>query len=222
MTLPQSRRRRIGLAAALSAFLAAQPAAADDPRKVAVGPGSPKGALLFKVPPAPAHHVLMFTRIGASATNAHWVSVKARPVAEGDRFIVAALPPGRYRLDSVHMQRWWLGCLHAAMPTFTVEPGRIAYLGSLDTRPTLVAISLSAQAHKNLTASLGQWYRYRIETGIPRLANRDPEGLAQAESFARREMPRSSGPVELAELGPGEDVGPQTSRAAMCNYAGRY
>jgi hypothetical protein len=149
------------------------------------------------------------------------VLIKGRPVAEGDRFIVTALPPGRYRLDSVHLQRWWLGCLHAAVPTFTIEPGKIAYLGSLDTRLTLASISRSAQAHKNLTASLGQWYRYRIEAGIPRLADRDPEALARAESFARREMPRSSGPVALAELGPGQDSGStQSQLAARCNYAG--
>ncbi len=214
-----SRRRAL---AAMAALLCAQPASADDPRKVAIGPGSPKGALLFKVPPAPAHHVLMLTRIGASPTDAHWVAIKARPIAEGDRFIVTTLRPGRYRLDSVHLQRSWLGCLHAAMPTFTVEAGKIAYLGSLDTRPTLASISRSAQAHKNLTASLGQWYRYRIEAGIPRLADRGPAGLAEAQSFARREMPRSSGPVALAELGPGQDVGPQTSMAFMCNYGGRY
>ncbi|HYJ84317.1 MAG TPA: hypothetical protein VEW26_15905 [Allosphingosinicella sp.] len=221
MPLPAPRLRRIRLTAALSAFLLAQPAAADEPRKVAISPGSPKGARLFKVPPAPANHVLLFTRVGASPTNAHWVLVKARPIAGGDRFIVTALPPGRYRLDSVHMQRWWLGCLHAAVPTFTIEPGKIAYLGSLDTRPTLASISRSAQAHKNLTASLGQWYRYRIEAGIPRLADRDPQGLVQAESFVRREMPRSAGPVALAELGPGEDSGPtQSALAARCNYAG--
>jgi hypothetical protein len=215
--------RRRGLATALAAFLFAQPAAADDPRKVAIGPGSPKGALLFKVPPAPAHHVLVLTRIGTSPTNTYGVPIKARPIAQGDRFVVTALPPGRYRLDSVHLQRWWLGCLHAAVPTFTVEPGKIAYLGSLDTRPTLASISRSAQAHKNLTASLGQWYRYRIEAGIPRLAGRGPAGLAEAESFVRREMPRSSGPIILAELGPGQDVGSsQSSRAAMCNYAGPY
>ncbi|HEY0129806.1 MAG TPA: hypothetical protein VGB57_00260 [Allosphingosinicella sp.] len=218
---PSSLRRTSRRGAALAALLVAQPAAADDPRKVAVGPDSPKGALLFKVPPAPVNHVLLFTRIGASPTNANWVLIKGRPVAEGDRFIVTALPPGRYRLDSVHLQRWWLGCLHAAVPTFTIEPGKIAYLGSLDTRLTLASISRSAQAHKNLTASLGQWYRYRIEAGIPRLADRDPEALARAESFARREMPRSSGPVALAELGPGQDSGStQSQLAARCNYAG--
>jgi hypothetical protein len=207
--------------AALAALLFAQPAAADGPRKVAIGPGSPKGVLLFKVPPAPANHVLLFTRVGASPTNAYWVPIKGRPIAEGDRFIVTALPPGRYRLDSVHLQRWWLGCLHAAVPTFTIEPGKIAYLGSLDTRLTLASISRSAQAHKNLTAALGQWYRYRIEAGIPRLGDRDPEGLDQAHSFARREMPRSSAPVALAELGPGQDSGSaQSPLAARCNYAG--
>jgi hypothetical protein len=214
--------RRRALPAVLGALLFAQPAAADDPRKVAIGPGSAKGALLFKVPPAPVHHVLMLTRIGASPTDAYGVPIKPRPIAEGDRFIVTALPPGRYRLDSVHLQVSWLGCLHAAVPTFTVEPGKIAYLGSLDTRPTLASISRSAQAHKNLTASLGQWYRYRIEAGLPRLADRGPAGLAEAEGFVRRQMPRSSGPVALAELGPGQDIPLQSSRAMMCNYAGRY
>lgn len=168
----------------------------------------------------PVTHVLMLTREGASPTSAHWVAIKGRPVAEGDRFIVTVLPPGRYRLDSVHLQSAWLGCLHAAMPTFSVEPGRIAYLGSIDTRPTLASIQRSAKANRDLTASTGQWYRYRIDAGVPRLADRGPEGLARAESFARRKMPKSSAPVALAELGPGRDSGStQSALGFRCNYA---
>lgn len=207
--------------AALAALLCAQPAAADDPRKVAIGPGSPKGALLFKIPASPIHHVLMLTREGNSPTGDYGVPIKPMRAGEGGRFIVTALPPGRYRLDSVHLQRAWMGCLHSAMPTFSIEPGKIAYLGSLDTRPTLASIQRSARARRNLTASLGQWYRYRIDVGIPRLADRGPEGLAQAESFVRREMPRSSAPVALAELGPGQDSGAtQSALGYKCNYAG--
>lgn len=208
---------------ASAALLCAGPALADDPGKVAIGPDSPKGALLFKVPAVPIDHVLMLSREGDSATKAYWIRIKPMRSGEGDRFIVTTLPPGRYRLDSVHMQRFWLGCLHASVPTFSIEPGRIAYLGSLDTRPTLAAIQRSAQAHRNLTASIGQWYRYRIDTGIPRIADRDPEGLARAESFVRREMPKSPAAVALAELGPGQDSGAaQTALAFRCNYAGRY
>ena len=206
--------------AALAALLSAGPASADDPRKVAISADSPKGALLFKIPPVPVAHLLMFTREGASPTTAYWVRIKGSPVSEGDRFVVTALPPGRYRLDSVYLQRKWVGCLHSAMPTFSVEPGRIAYLGSLDTRPTLASIQRSAQAHGNLTAPTGQWYRYKIDAGAPRLADRGPEGLAQAESFARREMPGSSAAVALAELGPGRDSGTtQAALADRCNYA---
>ena len=207
--------------AALAALLVAGPAVADEPRKVAIGPDSPKGALLFKAPPMPVAHMLALTREGGSPTRTYWVRIKATPIAEGDRFIVTALPPGRYRLDSVHLQVNWLGCLHATMPSFSIEPGKIAYLGSLDTRPTLASIQRSAQAHKNLTASLGQWYRYRVTSGVPRIADRDPEGLARAESFVRREMPRSSAAVALAELGPGQDSSAtQTALGYMCNYAG--
>ena len=193
---------------------------ADDPGKVAIGPGSPKGALLFKIPPMPVTHLLMFTREGASPTTAYWVRIKGRPVAEGDRFIVTVLPPGRYRLDAVYLQLKWVGCLHASVPTFSVDPGRIAYLGSLDTRPTLAGIQRSAQAHRHLTASTFQWHRYRIDAGVPRVGDRDQAGLEQAESFVRREMPRTSAPVALAELGPGRDSSStQTALADRCNYA---
>jgi hypothetical protein len=205
--------------AALAMLLCAAPASADDPAKVAIGPTSPKGALLFKIPPMPITHLLMLTREGASPTTAYWVRIKGRPVAEGDRFIVAALPPGRYRLDAVYLQLKWVGCLHAALPTFSVEPGKIAYLGSLDTRPTLASIQRSARAHKNLTASTGQWYRYRIDAGVPQVTGRDPEGLARAESFVRRNMPKSSAPVALAPLGPGQEAGAtQSVLANRCNY----
>lgn len=215
-----ARPDRILLTAALTAFIFAQPAAADDPRKVAIGPDSAKGALIFRIPPVSASHVLTFTREGSSPTTSNWARIKGRPIAEGDRFIVETLPPGRYRIDSVQVQGHWLGCLHATMPTFTIEPGKIAYLGSLDTRPTLAAIQRSAQAHKDLTASVGQWHRYRITDGIPRLADRDPAGLARAESFVRTDMPKSSATVMLAQLGPGQDAAPQSALAGECNYVG--
>jgi hypothetical protein len=206
--------------AASAALLCPGPASADDPGKVAIGPESPKGALLFKIPPMPVPHILNLTREGTSLTRSYWVRIKGRPISEGDRFILETLPPGRYGLDSVHLQVYWLGCLHATMPTFTVEPGKITYLGSLDTRPTLASIQRSAQAHRNLTASTGQWHRYRIEVGLPRLADRDPEGLARAESFVRRDMPKSTAAVALAELGPGQDVAAQSALAGECNYVG--
>lgn len=206
--------------AASAALLCAGPALAEDPGKVAIGAESPKGVLLFKIPPIPITHVLMFTREGASPTTAYWVRIKGRPIAEGDRFVVTTLPPGRYRLDAVYLQLKWVACLHAAVPTISIDPGEIAYLGSLDTRPTLASIQRSAQAHKHLTASTFEWHFYRIDVGIPRVADRDPEGLAQAESFVRRDMPRSSAAVALAELGPGRDAGSkQTALADRCNYA---
>jgi hypothetical protein len=201
-------------------LLCARPALADDPGKVAIGPGSPKGALLLSIPPMPVTHLLYFTREGDRPTKGYSVQIKGRPIAAGGRFIVVALPPGRYRLDSVYLQQKWVGCLHASVPTISIDPGRIAYLGSLDTRPTLASIQRSAQANRHLTASTFEWHFYRISAGAPRIGDRDPGGLAQAESFVRRNMPKSSAKVALADLGPGRDASStQTTFADRCNLA---
>ena len=183
-------------------LLCAQPAMADNPRKVAIGPGSSKGALLFAVPPSSISYQLLFVRAerDGSSSREYWVGINAGPMNEGDRFIVTTLPPGQYLLEAVYQQGKWVACLQARTLTVSIEPGKILYLGTLDARPTLAGIQRDAQAGNQRKAHTFQWHFYRSNVAAPSLADRDPDGLARAESFVRQHMPRSSAPATLAEL----------------------
>lgn len=211
---------RGGCLAGLAFLLSVQPAMADNPRKVAIGSGSPKGALLFKVPQSAIGHQLLFTRDGdgRSPPRAYWVGIEARPASEGERFIVTTLPAGRYRLEAVYQQGKWVACLQATTLTVSVEPGKIAYLGTLDTRATLASIQRNAGASNQGSARTFQWHFYRTNVAAPRVADRDTDGLARAASFVRQQMPRSSATATLADLqwGPYVTLKP-SGRADRCN-----
>ncbi|HEY7809482.1 MAG TPA: hypothetical protein VIA98_03770 [Allosphingosinicella sp.] len=188
--------------AALAMLLCTHGAAADTPRKVAVGPGSPKGALLFKIPALPIGYRLFFIRAEELGTRAqgHSVFIKETKSGEGERFVVESLKPGRYLLGSVHRQAKWIACLETRTFLVTVEPGKIAYLGTLDVRPTLDSIQRNAAARKQLSAQTFQWHFYRTDIAAPRLSDRDTAGLAQAASFVRQNMPKSIAAPSLAPL----------------------
>lgn len=187
---------------ALTILVCTQSAAADTPRKVAIGPGSTKGALLFNVPASPIGYRLFFIRAEDLGTRArgHSVFIRESRASEGERFVVESLKPGRYLLASVHRQSKWIACLAARTILVTVEPGKIAYLGTLDVRPTLDSIQRNATAEKELSAENFQWHFYRSDIAVPRLTDRDAGGLAQAETFVRHNMPKSAASASLAPL----------------------
>jgi len=126
--------------------------------------------------------------------------VKARQSGEPAAFEVLTLPPGEYRLVAVYQQGKWAACLASRTIHVTVKPGEIAYLGTLDTRPTLASIQRNAQAQRHGYAETFQWHLYWTGVVAPQLSNRDPAGLARAQVFVREHMSRSSAPVALADL----------------------
>jgi hypothetical protein len=198
------------LLALCTVFLAASPASADKPAKVVIGPGSPRGAVLFKVAPSPVAYELSFFRDkepGFFSSNFYPIFVERAQTGEGERFVVETLPPGRYELEAVFQQRRWGACLNARTLAFTIKAGKIAYLGTLDPRPTLASIQRSAEAAGDLTASNFQWHLYRTGVRAPTLSDRDAQALAEAKNFVRRNMPRTSAPTELAEAEWGPYVG---------------
>lgn len=198
----------------LALLLCAQPAAADNPKKVAIGPGSAKGALVFRAAPSTIGYALFFTRDeGKGAwSRGYWVVVEGSRAGESDRFIVETFPPGRYRLNAVYQQGKWAACLHATTFTVTVTPGNIAYLGMLDARPTLASIQRNARAKNELNALTFQWHLYRTNVVAPGLSGRDPESVADAGNFVRQHMPKSSATMTLADVQWGPYASSETGR----------
>lgn len=205
--------------AALVLLLCPVLATADNPSKVAIGPGSPRGALLLKVLPLPIDYQLLLLRIDESGTlsRREWIYIKAMALEEGDRFIITTLPPGEYLLEGVSQQSQWVACLHSRTLRVSIDPGKIAYLGTVDVRPTLASIQRNADTPKERIAHYGKWHFYRTNVAAPRISDRDAGGVARAESFVREHMPRSSATATLADLQwrPYELVG-RSGRANRC------
>jgi hypothetical protein len=207
-----SRLRRSSPWVIGAALLTAQPAAADKPGKVAIGPESPKGALLFKVMPWPAVYQLNFIRDkepGFFSSNLYPIGIE--PVRDaGERFVVETLPPGRYHLEAVFQQSRWGACLEAKTFAVSIQAGKIAYLGTVDVRQTLASIPRLARQNHDMTAGNFEWHLYRTGIAVPDLTDRDPQALARAATFVREHMPKSSAATELAPV----EWAPYTSTGA--------
>lgn len=196
-------------------LLSAHAAAAEKPKKVAIGPGSPKGALLIKIPARTIDHQLLFIRDGSSTEHMFWI--RAAWKSQNDLFIVETLPPGRYQLEAVYQQGKWTGCLTTRTLKTTVEAGKIGYLGKLDARATLTGIARGAQANKHLTAGTFDWFFYRKDIAAPNLSDRGLDDLAGAKSFVRENMPDSTAEVTSAELQWGSyELSKPSGRANRC------
>lgn len=188
--------------AAAFVLLAAQPAAADKPRNVDITPSSPRGALLFKVRPQPVGQMLVFTRNQRSdfLSVGHRIWIKSSQQPEGERYIVEMLPPGEYRLNALHQQQNWAACLEARTLTVKIKAGELAYLGTLDAGPTLATIQHNARLNKHMTARSTEVHLYRSNVLPPEITERDPAAVAKALAFVRAAMPKSSAPVNLADV----------------------
>jgi hypothetical protein len=175
-------------------------AAQTHPRKVAIAPDSASGALLIDTPWLPSSYDLRLERIDDGRGRIHRIFSPPRLRTADGQFIVATLPAGTYRLNSVTMQRFWVGCLFDSTINFTVEPGAVSYIGRVNVAPTLASIADAATARRQLKSESLQFYRYRQNIAQPLVDGREPAELGRARAFVRAEMPRSSAAVVVAKV----------------------
>lgn len=185
---------------AVAMAVPAAPVPAKPPAKIAVTPASKEGGLLIRVRRLPMDWTLEFSRVGSNSgfLGRSWLLPIGRS-AEPE-WAVRTMKPGLYRLDTIFQQGTWGGCLGAKTITVRIVAGEIAYLGRLDPGPTLIDIARIATEKDQLRASAGTIHVYHDGIAAPLLDRRDEAGLAEADAFVRRAMPRSSAPVRLAEI----------------------
>jgi hypothetical protein len=202
---------RIASMLAFAAFVLAAPAFAEsNPAKVRLTEKSGKGAILIRVPVQPFSYALMFSKDGKSGflTRVYMMQVKAGP--RGDSWIARTLSPGRYRLDSMWQQGHWSACLEKGTFEVEVRPGRIAYVGRLDTDALLADLQRQAIAAGKTTQAGTSYYLSHNKTAVPPLGGRDEEGTSEARAFAQDGM---NGSGRLVDLGNVRDVSFATSKS---------
>lgn len=202
---------RTASALALAALTLASPVLAEsNPAKVRLTEQSGKGAILIRVPVQPFSYGLMFSKDGKSGFLSRVYMMQVKAGAPGDSWIARTLSPGRYRLDSMWQQGHWSACLESGTFEVEVKPGRIAYVGRLDTDALLINLQRQAVAAGKTVQVGTSYYLSHNKTAVPPLGDRDEAGARAARSFADQEM---SGSGRLVDLGAVREVAFGTSKS---------
>ncbi|HEX8239286.1 MAG TPA: hypothetical protein VF574_06045 [Allosphingosinicella sp.] len=202
---------RISLGLALAALTLAAPAFAEsNPAKVRLTAQSGNGAILIRVPVQPFGYGLLFSKDGKSGFLSRVYVMQVKKGAPGEAWISRTLAPGRYRLDSMWQQKRWSVCLENGTFEVEVRPGRIAYVGRLDTDALLADLQRQAVAAGREVVVGTAYYLSHNKTSVPPLGGRDEAGLREARAFANEAM-NASGP--LVDLGDVRNVSFATSKS---------
>lgn len=203
---------RIASVLALAAFTLSAPALAEsNPAKVRLTGQSGKGAILIRVPVQPFTYALQFSKDGKSGfmTRVYLMKVKTG-AAPRHAWIARTLAPGRYRLDSLWQQGHWSACIEGGTFEIEVKPGRIAYVGRLDTDAILADLQRQAVAAGRTTQFGTSYYLSRNKTIVPPLGDRDEAGTQAARGFADEGM---NGSGRLVDLGSVSEANFATSKS---------
>jgi hypothetical protein len=202
---------RIASVLAFAAFASAPPVLAEsNPAKVRLTGQSDKGAILIRVPVQPFGYGLMFSKDGKSGFLSRVYIMQVKAGAQGDAWIARTLSPGRYRLDSMWQQGHWSACLESGTFEVEVKPGRIAYVGRLDTDALLADLQRQAVAAGRTVQFGTSYYLSHNKTLVPPLGGRDEVGAREARAFADRKM---NGSGRLVDPGAVREVTFGTSKS---------
>jgi hypothetical protein len=193
----------IAAALAILAVGLALPAEAQkSPEKIRLAPNDKQGAVLVRVDKISADYMLRLQKSGSGGFGSRVYVIPVEGGGQGEAFVARTLTPGRYRLDSLIQQRAFLIALSADTVEFEIAPGKIAYLGKLNSLELLIAMQRAAVAAGKTRAQIGGGGGFNSDEGLakPVFSGRDAAGLAEAETFAGRVMSARPEQVLLADL----------------------
>ncbi len=202
--------RIVPILALLTSTVAAPALADSNPAKIRLTPQSRQGVVLIRVPAQPFGYGLMFSKDGKSGFLSRVYMMGVKKGAAGDTWIAETWSPGRYRLDSMWQQNSWSVCLESGTFEVEVKPGRIAYVGRLDTDALLADLQRQAVSAGRSVQTGTSYYLSHNKTVVPPLGGRDEAGLREARAFADREM---NGSGRLVDLGAVKEVSFATSKS---------
>lgn len=192
---------KLGLILAIALAIAPVPTLArQSPEKVRLDDKSKDGAVMLQVEGMPFGYSLQMSKDGKSGFLSRVYALEVPFEGLGPRYIARTLPPGRYRIDSFWQQNHWSDCLEKATVEFTVVPGRISYLGKLDTKIMFEGLSRRVVASGKQVMRGSDYYQSHGEADGPRFDARDEASLTKARDFAEQRMNRGGDRVDLAEL----------------------
>jgi len=194
-------KKTILLAALAMLCIPATGSAQKRPEAIRLSPKSDQGAVLIRVPIQPFTYALQFSKNGKSGFLSRVYIMKIDAAAPGYRYIARTLSPGRYRLDNVWQQGAWTACMEQGTFEFTIEPGKIAYLGTFEVDGVLREIQSQAVERGKTVVYGTDYMQGQAKISDEMVTGRDPADLAEARRFADSSMNGSGALVALADVG---------------------
>lgn len=156
--------------------------------------------MLLRVPIKPFPYALTFSKNGKSGFMSRVYAMKVEPAGSGYAYIARTLSPGRYRLDNVWQQGAWTACLEKGTFEFSVDAGKIAYLGTFEVDGVLNEIQSQAIANGKMVVRGTDYMQGAAKVSGDMVIGRDPAALSEARQFADRTMNGSGALVVLADV----------------------
>lgn len=140
--------------------------------KIEVPKGEKTAAIMFEAPIVFGDYTLLLSPLsedGQYTQNAETFTVREKKAVwtrRGTTLQLRAAKPGTYVVRMMTTQTWWGGCFSESTVKFTVEPGKVTYLGRID--PLLSLNSITAElVRTGKTTSSGGQLRLMKENMIP-------------------------------------------------------
>jgi hypothetical protein len=194
------RMRNLCFASLFMAVAAASGPAAAKLKDYRITPASTESVIVMRADPQPFDHMLVFSREGQSSFGGRY-PLRVRSY-ESAPFVARAVPPGTYKLNNLVQQLSWTTCFGNGTVAFTVLPGKVYYLGTLNIIPLLEDLQQSAVARGNSRLRLSDnFVEWAPKVKPEFVAGADAE-IAAVRAFVTAAMPLTTAPVEALSMVP--------------------
>lgn len=164
-----------------------------------ITPSSPDAVIVMRAEPRRFDYMLVFSREGQSSFGGRsGLGVKSSETAP---YVARAVKPGTYKLNNLIQQKRWSTCFSSGTVEFTVQPGKVYYLGTLNIMPLLDDLQQSAAAKGKMMLRMDSSYLEWEPTVKPSFAAGTPEELAAVRAYVTSHMPMTTAPVEALAMG---------------------
>lgn len=200
----------IALGCAAASPMLAQSTSAPKPvfAKIVLPKGEKTAAIMFEAPLVPGDYTLLMsplTNDGQYTENAETFTVRSKKAvwtANRNTLQLRSARPGDYVVRMMTTQTWWGGCFSENTVKFTVEPGKVTYLGLIDPRPALESIIAEVISTGKTTSSGGQLRLMKENILPPRFTMDGATSADAALQMAKSAGFKSNYPVSVAAIGP--------------------
>ncbi len=159
-----------------------------------ITPASKESVVLMRAERQPYPYSVWLSREGSGGFGRRIYALDVKP-HEFVAYTARTLAPGNYQMNSIVQQGAWSTCFGNGSVAFTIEPGKVYYLGSLNTMPLLTELQQSAIARRKTALTRGALAIGWEPSIKPEFTISGDAELTDVRQFVGQRMPQTTAPV---------------------------